>query len=240
MSEGRGTTRPFELVGAPWVDRDPERSTRRPERARTGRRALPAGLFRADVPQARRRSACGGCQIHVTDRARVPARRDGSRRDRGVQTRRTRAVRMARSARTSTRTQSRRSTFSMARRSFVKVSTRAPQRPSSRARRDTWRCSFLPMRESAAVLGPLLPARARPRESAVGVLVRMACVDPQPLLDAVRSMLGCVPDSRPAAGCSRSSSSAVESRGSATPAAMSRPADRNGAGGRNPPDRSRE
>ena len=64
-SEGRGTTRPFELVGAPWV---------RAERfaAALNARALPGVQFRAVVfePtfQKHARVPCGGCQIHVRDR----------------------------------------------------------------------------------------------------------------------------------------------------------------------------
>ena len=65
LSEGRGTTRPFELAGAPGIDPD----------------RLAAGLNELDLPGARFRPAtfeptfqkhagrtCGGCQIHVTDR----------------------------------------------------------------------------------------------------------------------------------------------------------------------------
>ena len=51
LSEGRGTTRPFELIGAPWIDGD--RFAEAMNRARPARRVLPAGLLRADVPQAR-------------------------------------------------------------------------------------------------------------------------------------------------------------------------------------------
>jgi uncharacterized protein YbbC (DUF1343 family) len=64
-SEGRGTTRPFELVGAPWV---------RAERfaAALNKRNLPGVYFRPAVfePtfQKHARVACGGCQIHVLDR----------------------------------------------------------------------------------------------------------------------------------------------------------------------------
>jgi uncharacterized protein YbbC (DUF1343 family) len=65
LSEGRGTTKPFELTGAPWVD--PER-----EAAALNGLNLPGVRFRpalfeptfhkfAKVP-------CGGCQVHVTDR----------------------------------------------------------------------------------------------------------------------------------------------------------------------------
>jgi uncharacterized protein YbbC (DUF1343 family) len=65
-SEGRGTTRPFEIVGAPWV---------RAERfaATLNRRGLPGVHFRPVVfePtfQKHARVACGGCQIHVLDRS---------------------------------------------------------------------------------------------------------------------------------------------------------------------------
>jgi uncharacterized protein YbbC (DUF1343 family) len=64
LSEGRGTTRPFELVGAPWID---------------GQR-LAAGLHALALPGCRARpvvfsptfhkharTACGGVQIHVVD-----------------------------------------------------------------------------------------------------------------------------------------------------------------------------
>jgi uncharacterized protein YbbC (DUF1343 family) len=64
-SEGRGTTRPFELVGAPWISA--ERFA-----ARLNARGLPGVYFRPAVfePtfQKHARVACGGCQIHVLDR----------------------------------------------------------------------------------------------------------------------------------------------------------------------------
>jgi uncharacterized protein YbbC (DUF1343 family) len=64
-SEGRGTTRPFELVGAPWVQA--ERMC-----AALNRRGLAGVHFRPAVfePtfQKHARAACGGCQIHVLDR----------------------------------------------------------------------------------------------------------------------------------------------------------------------------
>ena len=50
-SEGRGTTRPFELVGAPWVEA--ERFADETERHGPARRAFPPGGVRADVPEAR-------------------------------------------------------------------------------------------------------------------------------------------------------------------------------------------
>jgi uncharacterized protein YbbC (DUF1343 family) len=65
-SEGRGTTRPFELVGAPWIQAD-----RFADGLNT--RALPGVHFRRAVfePtfQKHAGTSCGGCQIHVTDRA---------------------------------------------------------------------------------------------------------------------------------------------------------------------------
>jgi len=66
LSEGRGTTLPFELVGAPYVD--PERLAR--ELAQLG---LPGVYFRSCVfrPtfQKHMDKSCGGVQLHVTDRA---------------------------------------------------------------------------------------------------------------------------------------------------------------------------
>ena len=67
ISEGRGTTRPFEMVGAPWIVAE----------------RFADGMNRLDLPGARFRPAvfeptfhkhvktsCGGCQIHVIDRGR--------------------------------------------------------------------------------------------------------------------------------------------------------------------------
>lgn len=65
LSEGRGTTRPFELVGAPWIDGD------RLADAMNARR-LPGVHFRPvffePTFQKHARQTCGGCQIHVVDR----------------------------------------------------------------------------------------------------------------------------------------------------------------------------
>jgi len=65
VSEGRGTTRPFELLGAPWVDAD---------RFAAELNALQFGgvhyrpvIFEPTFHK-HAREACGGCQIHVTDR----------------------------------------------------------------------------------------------------------------------------------------------------------------------------
>ena len=65
LSEGRGTTRPFELVGAPWIDAERFAGA-------MNRLNLPGAFFRPAVfePtfQKHARQTCGGCQIHVTDR----------------------------------------------------------------------------------------------------------------------------------------------------------------------------
>jgi uncharacterized protein YbbC (DUF1343 family) len=70
LSEGRGTTRPFELIGAPWIDA--WRLARRMERER-----IPGALFRPAffTPAFQKHAGrlCGGVQVHVTDRARFPA-----------------------------------------------------------------------------------------------------------------------------------------------------------------------
>jgi uncharacterized protein YbbC (DUF1343 family) len=65
LSEGRGTTRPFELVGAPWIDAEPFAGA-------MNALGLPGVYFRPAVfePtfQKHARRPCGGCQIHVLDR----------------------------------------------------------------------------------------------------------------------------------------------------------------------------
>jgi uncharacterized protein YbbC (DUF1343 family) len=66
VSEGRGTTRPFELVGAPWVVAERFADA-------MNRRDLPGVFFRPAVfePTFHKHAgvACGGCQIHPVDRA---------------------------------------------------------------------------------------------------------------------------------------------------------------------------
>ncbi len=65
VSEGRGTTRPFEIVGAPGIiaERFAEEMNRR---------RLPGVLFRPTVFEPtfhkHAKETCGGCQIHVLDR----------------------------------------------------------------------------------------------------------------------------------------------------------------------------
>ena len=49
LSEGRGTTRPFELIGAPWIDG--ERLAAAMNAQGPSGRPLPAGVLRADVPE---------------------------------------------------------------------------------------------------------------------------------------------------------------------------------------------
>ena len=74
LSEGRGTTRPFHLAGAPWID--PTAAA-----AACARQAADAGLegviFRpaAFLPgfQKHAGTSCGGVEIHVTDRERLDA-----------------------------------------------------------------------------------------------------------------------------------------------------------------------
>jgi len=65
LSEGRGTTRPFEIVGAPWIDGERLADT-------MNAAGLAGAHFRPIVfePafQKHARQTCGGCQIHVTDR----------------------------------------------------------------------------------------------------------------------------------------------------------------------------
>ena len=65
LSEGRGTTRPFELVGAPWIEA--ERFARDMNAlGLTGVHFRPA-VFEPTF-QKHAKQPCGGCQIHVTAR----------------------------------------------------------------------------------------------------------------------------------------------------------------------------
>jgi uncharacterized protein YbbC (DUF1343 family) len=65
LSEGRGTTRPFELVGAPWIDA--ERFAAEMNGAGLGGVYFrPAGF--EPTFQKHAKQPCGGCQMHVTDR----------------------------------------------------------------------------------------------------------------------------------------------------------------------------
>jgi uncharacterized protein YbbC (DUF1343 family) len=66
LSEGRGTTRPFEYIGAPWADGELFAG-------RMNRVGLPGVHFRGvhfePTFQKHARTSCGGCQIHVLDRS---------------------------------------------------------------------------------------------------------------------------------------------------------------------------
>jgi uncharacterized protein YbbC (DUF1343 family) len=65
LSEGRGTTRPFELVGAPWIEAERFAETMN-ERGLSGVHFRPAGF--EPTFQKHAKQPCGGCQIHVIDR----------------------------------------------------------------------------------------------------------------------------------------------------------------------------
>ncbi len=65
ISEGRGTTRPFELVGAPWIDAE-RFAAEMNGRGLAGAYFRPAGF--EPTFQKHAKQPCGGCQIHVTDR----------------------------------------------------------------------------------------------------------------------------------------------------------------------------
>jgi uncharacterized protein YbbC (DUF1343 family) len=65
LSEGRGTTRPFELIGAPWIDGELFADA-------MNARGLAGAIFRPvffePTFHKHAKALCGGCQIHVTDR----------------------------------------------------------------------------------------------------------------------------------------------------------------------------
>jgi uncharacterized protein YbbC (DUF1343 family) len=65
LSEGRGTTRPFELLGAPWIDA--ERFCAEQNAMQLGGVHFRPVIFEPTFHK-HAREACGGCQIHVTDR----------------------------------------------------------------------------------------------------------------------------------------------------------------------------
>ena len=65
ISEGRGTTRPFELIGAPWINAE-DFARRMTALDLKGVHVRPA-VFEPTF-QKHARQSCGGCQIHVTDR----------------------------------------------------------------------------------------------------------------------------------------------------------------------------
>jgi len=72
LSEGRGTTRPFELIGAPWIDGERFAEA-------MNARGIPGAVFRPVFfePTFHKQAGklCGGSQIHVTDRRSFPPMR---------------------------------------------------------------------------------------------------------------------------------------------------------------------
>ena len=74
VSEGRGTTRPFELIGAPWLDAESLAETLNAQR-------IPGVIFRPAYfkPWASKYSGqyCRGVQAHVVDRASFAAVKTG-------------------------------------------------------------------------------------------------------------------------------------------------------------------
>src|SRR5690606_15376923 len=68
LSEGRGTTRPFELVGAPYIH-EPERFAAMAAQSAGPGVTLRPCSFRP-MFQKHGGTLCGGLQLHVTDRDR--------------------------------------------------------------------------------------------------------------------------------------------------------------------------
>ena len=65
LSEGRGTTRPFELIGAPWIDGESLAAAMN-ARGLAGVHFRP--VFFEPTFQKHAKQTCGGCQLHVLDR----------------------------------------------------------------------------------------------------------------------------------------------------------------------------
>lgn len=74
VSEGRGTTRPFELIGAPWID--PRRLVKSLQRHRLAGVCFRAVYFEPTFHKFAGQ-LCGGVQIHVVDAERFDAYRTG-------------------------------------------------------------------------------------------------------------------------------------------------------------------
>jgi uncharacterized protein YbbC (DUF1343 family) len=69
LSEGRGTTRPFELIGAPYIDyKWAEALSSKPIPGVAFREAYFTPTFSKNAGKV-----CGGVQVHITDPARVEA-----------------------------------------------------------------------------------------------------------------------------------------------------------------------
>jgi uncharacterized protein YbbC (DUF1343 family) len=65
LSEGRGTTRPFELVGAPWIDGE-RLAEAMNARGLPGVHVRP--VYFEPTFHKHAKQTCGGCQVHVLDR----------------------------------------------------------------------------------------------------------------------------------------------------------------------------
>ena len=198
LSEGRGTTRPFELIGAPWIHA--ERFAACAECARARRRLLPPGRVRADIPEARQ-----------NDVRRLPDPRDRPRHVQPVRGRRgvaprvlprePGAVRVAAATCDQYDAPRCRSTSSLALRcSASRSKDSCRSRTSSRAGRrvsefDEIRAEFLLYRGSepgaTLSLGPSVMALGgrRARADLVGVVVRVDGVDLQPARSHVGARL---------------------------------------------------
>lgn len=66
LSEGRGTTRPFEISGAPWIEGRTLSERMNKALRLPGVACRPLGF--EPTFQKHARQPCGGCQLHVTDR----------------------------------------------------------------------------------------------------------------------------------------------------------------------------
>jgi uncharacterized protein YbbC (DUF1343 family) len=69
LSEGRGTTRPFHLVGAPWLD--PEKFTELCRQGALDNKLRGVGFRSASFEPRFQKHAgklCGGVEVHLTDR----------------------------------------------------------------------------------------------------------------------------------------------------------------------------
>jgi uncharacterized protein YbbC (DUF1343 family) len=75
LSEGRGTTRPFELVGAPYIDDAYRFADLVRAEAGAGVDVRPCGF--TPMFQKHANTFCGGVQLHVTDKATFDATRAG-------------------------------------------------------------------------------------------------------------------------------------------------------------------
>jgi uncharacterized protein YbbC (DUF1343 family) len=75
ISEGRGTTRPFEIIGAPWIDPDPFAAAL----TSFGLRGVSfRPLHFSPTWDKYAHELCGGIQLHLTDRARFRPVRCGA------------------------------------------------------------------------------------------------------------------------------------------------------------------